>query len=493
MVSISGVRGIIGDSFIPEVIVRYASAFSRWRSNNNFFLGRDGRTGGKIFTNIISSTLLAHGKNVSAIGICPTPTLLFAAKKYSSPAIAVTASHNPQQWNGMKFISEQGMFLDKDESKAFWEIANSDARKYVAWNAIGKHSSNETILNEHREAILSLPYINVAQIQKRKLKVVLDCVNASGSVLAIPLLEKLGCEVIKINCDENGIFSHAPEPLPENLMELRERVISEKADVGFALDPDADRVAIVMENGEAFSEEYTVVACSKLILTRNSQLATRNSQLATHNPQLATRNPQLATRNPQLATHNSQLATRNSQPATRNSIVVNLSTTKAIEDIARENNASLVRTPVGEINVSKKMKELGAIVGGEGSGGIILPELHWGRDGSLGIALFLQLLSEFGGTVSELKNSLPKYAMKKKKLEIGNLKSNHIVEKLVEKFSSNAIINLDDGIRLDFPEGWIHIRLSNTEPIMRIIAESPEEKLTEHFIQQATKEIENCQ
>ncbi|MBS4027654.1 MAG: phosphoglucosamine mutase [Ignavibacteriales bacterium] len=449
MVSISGVRGIVGETLIPETVVRYASAFAEWSGKGTVLLGRDGRIGGKIFANIISSTVLAMGCDVQAIGICPTPTLLFAAKKFSSPAIAVTASHNPSQWNGMKFISKEGMFLDKDESKTFWEIANSPTRKYAAWNQIGKHSSNENILSQHLDAILSLPYLNIETIQKRKFKVVIDCVNASGSLLAIPLLEKLGCEIIKIHCEESGVFPHAPEPLPENLTELRQRVIEEKADVGFALDPDADRVAIIMENGEAFSEEYTVVACSKLVLNRNSQIENRKS------------------------------------------VVVNLSTTKAIEDIANENNATLMRTPVGEINVSKKMKELNAIVGGEGSGGIILPELHWGRDGSLGIALFLQLLSEFNGTVSELKNSLPKYSMKKTKLEIGNLNANEITQSLAEKYSAKAKINLEDGIRLDFPEGWIHIRPSNTEPILRIIAESPSEKLTEHFIQQTTKEILN--
>jgi len=450
MVSISGVRGIIGKSLTPEVVVRYASAFSKFSQAKTFFLGRDGRSGGKIFTNIISSTLLAIGKNVSAIGICPTPTLLFAAKKYSSPAIAVTASHNPQQWNGMKYISEQGMFLDQDESKTFWEIANSTSRTYSSWNELGEHSSAQHLLSEHLEAILNLPYINVAQIQKRKFKVVLDCVNASGSLLAIPLLKKLGCDIIKVHCDDSGIFPHAPEPLPENLSELRERVKKENADVGFALDPDADRVAIIMENGEAFSEEFTVVACSKLILKHKSQISNLKS-----------------------------------------TAVVNLSTTKAIEDVATKNNAELVRTPVGEINVSKKMKELGAIVGGEGSGGIILPELHWGRDGSLGIALFLQLLCECNGTVSELKNSLPKYSMKKTKLEIGTLNAKEIISSLVEKYSSKATINLSDGIRLDFPLGWIHVRASNTEPILRIIAESPEEKMTDHLIEQATKEIVN--
>ena len=391
MVSISGVRGIIGKSLTPEIIVSYASAFAEFSKHQTIIIGRDGRISGKILTNILSSTLLANGCDVQAICICPTPTILFALKNSDAHGgVAVTASHNPQQWNGMKFVSEKGMFLDKNESEQFWNIAKNNSFNYACWNEIGNFSYKEIYLQQHLDAILALPYMQKEIIKKRKIKVVLDCVNGAGGTIVPKLLEQLGCEIIPLHCDVSGIFAHIPEPVPENLSELRASVVANKADVGFAIDPDADRLAIIMENGEPFSEEFTVVACAELILSKQSQ---RNQN-----------------------------------------IVVNLSTTKAIEDITQKYNAKCVRTPVGEINVASKMRELNSICGGEGSGGIILPELHWGRDGSLGVALFLQLLSEFGGKVSELKNSLPQYAMKKTKIEIGKLQPKEIVETLTEKF-----------------------------------------------------------
>ncbi|MEK7263153.1 MAG: phosphoglucosamine mutase, partial [Bacteroidota bacterium] len=444
MVSISGVRGIIGKSLTPEIIVSYASAFAEFSKHQTIIIGRDGRISGKILTNILSSTLLANGCDVQAIGICPTPTILFALKNSDAHGgVAVTASHNPQQWNGMKFVSEKGMFLDKNESEQFWNIAKNNSFNYACWNEIGNFSYKEIYLQQHLDAILALPYMQKEIIKKRKIKVVLDCVNGAGGTIVPKLLEQLGCEIIPLHCDVSGIFAHIPEPVPENLSELRASVVANKADVGFAIDPDADRLAIIMENGEPFSEEFTVVACAELILSKQSQ---RNQN-----------------------------------------IVVNLSTTKAIEDITQKYNAKCVRTPVGEINVASKMRELNSICGGEGSGGIILPELHWGRDGSLGVALFLQLLSEFGGKVSELKNSLPQYAMKKTKIEIGKLQPKEIVETLTEKFSSSAEINLEDGIRITYPDSWIHVRASNTEPILRIIAESPNEQKTNELIHSVQK------
>ncbi len=448
MVSISGVRGIIGKSLTPEIIVSYASAFAEFSKHQTIIIGRDGRISGKILTNILSSTLLANGCDVQAIGICPTPTILFALKNSDAHGgVAVTASHNPQQWNGMKFVSEKGMFLDKNESEQFWNIAKNNSFNYACWNEIGNFSYKEIYLQQHLDAILALPYMQKEIIKKRKIKVVLDCVNGAGGTIVPKLLEQLGCEIIPLHCDVSGIFAHIPEPVPENLSELRASVVANKADVGFAIDPDADRLAIIMENGEPFSEEFTVVACAELILSKQSQ---RNQN-----------------------------------------IVVNLSTTKAIEDITQKYNAKCVRTPVGEINVASKMRELNSICGGEGSGGIILPELHWGRDGSLGVALFLQLLSEFGGKVSELKNSLPQYAMKKTKIEIGKLQPKEIVETLTEKFSSSAEINLEDGIRITYPDSWIHVRASNTEPILRIIAESPNEQKTNELIHSVQKIIFN--
>jgi phosphomannomutase len=446
MVSISGVRGITGETLTPEIIVQYAAAFAEYAQHKTIIIGRDGRNTGKIVANILSSTLLAAGCNVEAIGICPTPTILFAVKNSDAQGgIAITASHNPQQWNGMKFVSEQGMFLDKHASKHFWEIANNHSFSYSKWNELGSYSLKDIYLRKHLDAILSLPYLHRETIQRKKFKIVLDCVNSAGGTLVPQLLQHLGCEVIPLHCDVSGIFAHAPEPVPENLSELCASVVAHNADAGFAIDPDADRLAIIMENGEPFSEEFTIVACADLILSK--------------------------------------------QQSENQNVVVNLSTTQAVEDIAQRYKAQCLRTPVGEINVAKKMREQSSICGGEGSGGIILPELHWGRDGSLGVALFLQLLAEFDGTVSALKNSLPQYAMKKTKMEISKLQPKEIIETLAEKFSSSAAIDLEDGIRITFSDSWIHVRASNTEPILRIIAESPNERHTNELLRSVQKLI----
>jgi phosphomannomutase len=435
MVSISGIRGIVGDGLTPEIVVQYASAFGEYCRRKSpvapsVVLGRDGRITGKAIANIVSSTLIAQGVNVRAIGICPTPTVQIAVEKSGAAGgIAVTASHNPAEWNGLKFMAGTGMFLDADENRQLWSIA-ADHRSYASWNALGAHLADDSWIRKHVDAVLSLPYIRREAISRRRFKVVLDCVNAAGGVIVPQMLRELGCEVVEMNCDVSGIFSHMPEPIPENLSGLAARVRAERADIGIAVDPDVDRLVLITEGGEPYGEEYTVSSAVKFILTKE-------------------------------------------RPATRRAkVVVNLSTTRAVEDITEEFGAELIRTPVGEIHVAKKMKQVGALVGGEGSGGVILPAVHYGRDAIVGIGLILQMLAESGGTLSALKAGLPQYAIAKGKVELGKHSPDLILQTLQASLAGEGRVNVEDGVRIDYPEYWIHFRKSNTEPIIRIIAEA---------------------
>jgi phosphomannomutase len=395
------------------------------------------------------------GSDVIDLGICPTPTVALAVEKLkASGGISVTASHNPMMWNGLKFFASTGLFLDADENQEFWELAEHPA-SYVPWDKQGNYTLYEQFLDEHINQVLSLSSINVEKICSRKFKVVLDCVNAAGGIIVPRLLEKLGCEIIPLFCDVTGIFGHTPEPIPENLTALCAKVLETKADIGIAVDPDVDRLVLINEKGEPFVEEYTIATCVKFILEK---VSSKNLKSAIGN--------------------------RPSQ-----NVVVNLSTTRAVEDIASQYNAITIRTPVGEINVAKKMKEVGAIIGGEGSGGIILPEVHLGRDAIVGIGLILEYLMEFGGTMSALKATLPQYFITKGKIELGNLHADEILLYLQEKYSSAGRINTDDGLKIDFPESWVHLRKSNTEPIIRIIAEAHTIAEANGLVKKFTKEI----
>jgi phosphomannomutase len=396
-------------------------------------LGRDGRVTGKILANLISSTLLSTGVHVRAIGICPTPTVQLAVEKgKAAGGISVTASHNPMQWNGMKFVASTGMFLDADENRELWKLADAQKPAYADWRSLGKHQAEEHWIQDHIDAVLSLRYIDVETIRKRRLKVVLDCVNAAGGVIVPTLLREMGCEVVEMNCDVSGIFSHTPEPIPENLTDLANRVKSENADLGIAVDPDVDRLVLITEKGEPFGEEYTIASATKFVLDKESSI----------------------------------------HPSIGHTVVVNLSTTRAVDDIARQYGAKVVRTPVGEINVAKRMKTIGAVVGGEGSGGVILAEIHLGRDAIVGIGLLLQMLAEFGGPLSELKATLPQYAIAKGRMELGTASPDRVLATILASHDGNGTVNTDDGLKIDYADSWVHLRKSNTEPIVRIIAEA---------------------
>lgn len=427
IVSISGLRGIVGDSLIPETVMKYASAFARFSHNRKIVIGRDGRYHGEMLTEMLAGTLAANGCDVVDLGVCPTPTVQLAAEHSDAAGgVAVTASHNPMEWNGLKFINENGLFLDAVENLKLWRLSGIGPR-YASFKSVGKIVHDSFFVHDHIRRVLGIKSIDVESIRKRRFKVVVDCVNAGGAVVVPELLNEFGCNVVKMNCEATGVFPRKPEPIPENLGAVMERVRLEKADLGIVVDPDVDRLVLITEKGEPFSEEYTIAEAIKFVFSKTS----REKRIA----------------------------------------VVNLSTTRAVDEIARALDGKVDRSAVGEINVVKKMKKVGAVVGGEGSGGVILPEVHYGRDALVGIGITLQHLLEFGGTLSQLKESLPQFEIVKMRIDIGRSDPDRIIER-VGKAYAKFKINGEDGLKVDAPDYWIHLRKSNTEPIIRVLAEA---------------------
>jgi phosphomannomutase len=454
MVSISGIRGVIGETLTPDVVVRYAAAFGQYcrqkhPGKNSIVVGRDGRISGSTVQHIVVATLRSQGFDVRVIGICPTPTVQLAVEQTGAAGgIAITASHNPMQWNGLKFMASTGMFLDAAENREFWALADAPAG-YVPWDKLGKRIPDDHWLTRHVDQVLALPLMYADAIRARKFRVVLDCINAAGGMIVPPMLDKLGCTIIPINCDVSGVFSHTPEPIPENLVSLAEKVKAEKADIGIAVDPDVDRLVLITEKGEPYSEEYTIASCVQFVLSRLE----RDGR------------------------------------AKGSRVVVNLSTTRAVDDIAASFGATVTRTAVGEINVARKMKEIGSVIGGEGSGGVILPDVHLGRDAIVGIGLILQLLAESGTTLSGLKARLPQYSIAKGKVELKGLSPEQALERIREKHGERGKVNTDDGLKIDFADSWVHLRKSNTEPIVRIIAEAPTMEQASDTVKSFTAEL----
>jgi len=424
MISISGIRGIVGDGLDPEVLVNFTSAYADFVSKGTVVVGRDARISGEMVQNIVTGTLIAKGLNVVDIGICPTPTVQLTVKKLKAAGgIAISASHNPNEWNALKLLNNTGQFMTPDENKVLMKLLDSEKKNFNPWNQLGKRTYSDGV-KDHIKDVLNLKYIDVKKIRKRKFKVLADCVNGAGVYVIPDLLKEFGCEVIEMNCEKTGIFPRFPEPLPENLTETMKVVKKSKADLGVVVDPDVDRLVLITNEGEPFSEENTITQAVKFILSKK-----------------------------------------------KGNVVVNLSTTRAVDDVAEAAGCKVYRSSVGEANVVKKMKEVDAVIGGEGSGGVIYPALHYGRDALVGIAITLQHLSEFGKPISELKKSLPDYFIAKKKIELGNIKPDDIINSLVRKYKSEKV-NTEDGLRIDFADHWVHFRKSNTEPIVRIITEA---------------------
>jgi len=440
--SISGLRGIVGDGLTPELVVKHATAFGH-SFKGKIVVGRDTRPTGEMIRNLVTSSLVSVGCEVIDLGICPTPTVELAVLDLKARGgIAITASHNPIEWNALKFINSEGMFITETEKSKIERVAQNESIKYSTWDRIGNISVDTVQIEKHINKTLSLNLVNLDKIKERRFRVVIDCVNGAGSFASPILLEKLGCEVIKINCQNTGTFPHPPEPVPANLTQLCEAVRQGQADIGFANDPDADRLAIVSEKGEAIGEEYTLALATKYVLSKK-----------------------------------------------RGTVVVNLSTTKMIDDVAKMYNSPVQRTKVGEANVGMKLKGVNGVIGGEGNGGVILPELHFGRDALVGKALILSYLAESGLTVSQAVQQIPKYHMLKKTIPV-----NQNFEKLLQKFKANNrrnSMNTLDGLRIDFPEGWLHIRKSNTEPIARVIVESKDKKQAEELVNASLKFFKN--
>jgi len=442
MVSVSGIRGIIGDGLDPQTIVKYTSAFAEFCGKGKIVLGSDGRISGEMVKNIVAGTLIAKGNDVIDIGICPTPTVLFNVRKLKAVGgIQISASHNPNEWNALKLINRKGEFLSPEENSTMLSLIEESQKKYSIWNKLGKIIKYEDGLRNHIDAVLKMNHINLFRIRKRKFKVVLDCVNGAGSYSMPLLLKKLGCEVIEINCEKSGIFPRLPEPIPDNLKSTMKAVKKYKAELGIVVDPDVDRLVLITEKGEPFNEENTITQAVKFYLSKK-----------------------------------------------KGNVVVNLSTTRAVDDVAKIYGCKVFRSPVGEANVVKKMKEVRAVIGGEGSGGVILPEVNFGRDALVGTVIMLQHLLEFGGTLSELKKSLPQYYISKKKIELVNRNGDEVISKLAEKYSSFQI-NREDGLRIDFDDHWVHFRKSNTEPIIRCIVEAKTKKEAEKLSEKYLNEI----
>jgi len=426
MVSISGVRGIIGEGLTPEVALSFAQAFGTYCGKGAVVLGRDSRVSGPMLAGAVSAGLAAAGCDVLDLGIAPTPTTQLATEKlHAVGGMILTASHNPVMWNGLKLLAPDGLFLDAEQGAKVLEIRNGGHYNFQKWQNLGKIASYNKAVDDHLDAIKQLSFIDTEKVRRRKFRVVADCVNGAGGMIVPQLLQHFGCETIMQNADPHGRFPHNPEPLPENLDELGKAVREHRADLGFALDPDADRLALVSEKGAPLGEEYTLAIAVDLLLQKR-----------------------------------------------RGKVAVNVSTSMAIDDIAKKYDCSVERTRVGEINVAKRMREIGAVIGGEGNGGVILPDVHLGRDAMVGIAMTLQRLVEFGGSLSELHASLPQYAMCKRKVELGaGIDPQKVLETIAQKYQRERLDTLD-GIKILRDHAWVQVRPSNTEPIIRIMSEA---------------------
>lgn len=442
MVSISGIRGLVGSGLEPEVIVKYTAAYADFIGSGTVVVGRDSRISGEMVRSIVCGVLTAKGLNVVDIGVCPTPTVQYTVKTMNAQGgIAISASHNPNEWNALKLLNGTGQFMTPEENVTMIDLLNLGKNEYKSWDKLGTYSLYTEGLQRHMKDVLALPILDVPAIKKRKFKVLLDCVNGAGYTVIPRLLRELGCEVIERNCETTGIFPRLPEPLPENLIDTMIAVKENNVDLCVVVDPDVDRLVLITEKGEPFIEENTISHITKLVLSK-----------------------------------------------TPGSVVVNLSTTRAVDDIAVAAGSTVHRSAVGEANVVKKMKETGAVIGGEGSGGVIYPALHYGRDALVGVALTLQHLLEFGGTLSELKASLPQYHIAKKKIETGSKNPAELLAELQKKYTGEKV-NTEDGLRIDFDDHWVHFRKSNTEPIIRVIAEAGSLESAEQYINKYFAEL----
>ncbi|MCK4526877.1 phosphoglucosamine mutase [candidate division WOR-3 bacterium] len=424
--SVSGIRGIVGDGLDPSVVLNYAAHFGEFLEGGEVIVGRDSRISGETLKNAVFAGLMGVGVDVIDVGVVPTPTLLYNVKtSNASGGIVITASHNPTQWNALKLVSAEGEFLDQDKAREFFSYEEKPVI-WHEWDGLGKRRENSEAIENHIKGVLGNGFINPVEISRRRFTVVVDCVNGAASRAYPEFLKRLNCAVYPIFCDGTGEFLREPEPGVKSLIELMEKVKEVKADIGFATDPDGDRLSIVSDKGDALGEENTIVLAVDAILKKE-----------------------------------------------KGPVVVNLSTTRAVEDIAGRAGVSFFRSPVGEANVVSWMKDKNAIIGGEGNGGVIIPTLQYTRDAMGAMALILQYLTERDTSLSHLMNTIPQYRIVKHTVKLKDEeKRNKFVER-VKNANKDKKLDLRDGVRIETNDSWVHIRMSGTEPVVRVIAEAP--------------------
>ncbi|MFD0988562.1 phosphoglucosamine mutase [Mariniflexile jejuense] len=450
--SISGIRGTIGgnvgDNLTPIDAVKFAAAYGVWlkqqreKDTYKVVVGRDARISGAMIQNLVMNTLVGLGINVVDLGLSTTPTVEMAVPmEHADGGIILTASHNPKQWNALKLLNAKGEFLDDMQGAKILEIAESDNLSFADVDSLGQITKNKAYIDLHIIEVLDLSLVTVPAIEEARFKVVVDGVNSTGGIAIPLLLERLGVDVVKLYCEPNGHFPHNPEPLKEHLGDLSEAVKKHNADFGIVVDPDVDRLAFMDENGEMFGEEYTLVACADYVLSK-----------------------------------------------TPGNTVSNMSSTRALRDVTEKHGGKYEASAVGEVNVVKLMKKNKVVIGGEGNGGIIYPESHYGRDALVGVALFLSLLAEKNMKVSELRKTYPNYFMSKKKIELTEGLDVDGILKAMEHRYQNEQLTTIDGVKIDFSESWVHLRKSNTEPIIRIYTEAKSQQeadaLADKFIEE---------
>lgn len=452
--SISGIRGTIGgkqgDNLTPIDAVMYASAYGTWvkqqreKDEYRVVVGRDARISGEMIQQLVMNTLVGMGIHVVDLGLSTTPTVEMAVMmEHADGGIILTASHNPKQWNALKLLNKDGEFLNAEAGQQILDIAAAQNTSFAEVDDLGNISRHDAYIDLHIEEILNLPLVKTDAIKKAHFKVVVDGVNSTGGIAVPLLLEALDVEPVKLYCDPTGHFPHNPEPLKEHLGDLMKAVVDEHADFGIVVDPDVDRLAFVDEKGEMFGEEYTLVAVADYVLQQ-----------------------------------------------TPGNTVSNMSSSRALRDVTKKHNGSYQASAVGEVNVVRKMKDTDAVIGGEGNGGIIYPELHYGRDSLVGIALFLSHLAEEKIAVSELRKRYPSYFMAKKKIELTpRLDVDGILKKMEETYSNEQLTTID-GVKIDFENNWVHLRKSNTEPIIRIYTEAPTQKEADALGERFKKELQ---
>ena len=451
--SISGIRGTIGgsvgDNLTPVDAVKFASAYGSFLKQNSnksklkVVIGRDARISGPMIHNLVMNTLIGLGIDVIDLGLSTTPTVEIAVPmEQADGGIILTASHNPKQWNALKLLNQKGEFLSGKEGEIILEIAEAERFDFSDVDSLGEIITNDAYMDIHIDEVLNLPLVDADTVAKRKFKVVVDGVNSSGGVIIPKLLEQMGVEVVKLYCEPNGHFPHNPEPLKEHLGDICKLVVDEKADFGIVVDPDVDRLAFISNDGEMFGEEYTLVACADYVLSK-----------------------------------------------TPGNTVSNMSSSRALHDITQKHNGNYTASAVGEVNVVEMMKATNAIIGGEGNGGIIYPESHYGRDSLVGVALFLTHLANLDVTVAQLRASYPQYYMSKNKIELTpQIDVDAILKAMEQKYKDEKITTID-GVKIDFAQNWVHLRKSNTEPIIRIYTEAATQELADDLAEKIIQEI----